>query len=418
MIRKILIPFFLAVLVSCYFYPVGFTFLPDSVNTKIILSVVGLMFFAYDCVCVRGVRMPWNLVRAAFIAGLFSLACLLSITVNNTDDTVYSSYIMSFLVWTFGAYAVCFLLRLRYGKVDIRLIAVYLAVVGVAQCILSQMIHLIPSFQMFVDSIFEQNQVELHQINRLYGIGASLDSAGVRMSVTLILLGYLIVEAGKSQDRRMELKFAYISFILISILGNIIARTTTVGLILGVVYILISLLLNMSFKVKVSQLRSLMIIVVLMALLIPLLSWLYTHNPTVREDLRFAFEGFFNWQETGVWRTDSTDKLNAHMWVWPTDNMTWFLGTGLFEGWIYGTDIGYCRIILYCGLLGFSVFSLFFIYNSIAFYHKFPGSGILAFILLTATFVIWMKVATDIYLIYALFYWADIPERGQIQMAA
>jgi len=416
MIRKVLIPFLLGVLVSFYFYPVGFTFLPYSVNTKIILAVVGLVFFAYDCVRVRGVRMPWDLVRATFIAGIFSLACLLSITVNSTDDTVYSSYIMSFLVWTFGAYSVCFLLRLRYGKVDIRLITIYLAAVGVTQCILSQLIHHIMPFQVLVDSVFVQNQYLLHEIDRLYGIGASLDSGGVRFSVTLILLAYLIVEAGKSPDRRLELRFAYISFIIISILGNIIARTTTVGLILGIVYIGMFFILNLSTRVRVSQLRSLLIIIVLMVLLIPILSWLYTNNLTAREDLRFAFEGFFNWKETGIWRTDSTDKLNANMWIWPTDKFTWFLGTGLFEGWVYGTDIGYCRFIMYCGLLGFTIFSAFFVYNSIALYQKFPGSGILAFLLLAATFVIWMKVATDIYLIYALFYWADIPEREQIQV--
>ena len=128
----------------------------------------------------------------------------------------------------------------------------------------------------------------------------------------------------------------------------------------------------------------------------------------MHSDLRFAFEGFFNWTETGEWSTASTDKLNNEMWIWPSDTRTWLIGSGLFESFVYSTDIGYCRFILYCGLLGFSIFSVFFIYNAYAFNRKFEDVSFLAFLLLVLTFVIWIKVATDIFQIYALLFCADM----------
>lgn len=115
------------------------------------------------------------------------------------------------------------------------------------------------------------------------------------------------------------------------------------------------------------------------------------------------FEAFFNWVETGELRTDSTDKLNTVMWIWPENLKGWLIGTGLFANFVYSTDIGYCRFILYCGLIGFGTFIAFFVYNAWVFACKFPFFRLLSFFLLALSFIIWMKVATDLFFIYALF---------------
>ena len=124
-------------------------------------------------------------------------------------------------------------------------------------------------------------------------------------------------------------------------------------------------------------------------------------------NLRFGFEGFFNWFESGVFRTDSTDKLNRIMWVWPKDQQSWIIGTGLFEDWIYGTDFGYCRFTMYCGLVGLVLFSLFFIYNGLAFYSQFDRFSFLPLFLIALTFIVWLKLATDIFFIYTLLYFIE-----------
>ena len=136
---------------------------------------------------------------------------------------------------------------------------------------------------------------------------------------------------------------------------------------------------------------------------------LYRTNLVFRSNLRFGFEGFFNWAETGVFRTDSTDKLNSTMWVWPTDARGWAIGYGLFENWVFGTDIGYCRFTLYCGLVGMGIFSLFFVYNGLVLYTQFERFLFLPLFLTILTFMVWLKVATDIFFIYALFYFLEQP---------
>lgn len=137
---------------------------------------------------------------------------------------------------------------------------------------------------------------------------------------------------------------------------------------------------------------------------------MYQNNHNFYQNMRFAFEGFFNWIEKGEWRTGSTDRLNAIMWVWPESFKSWMIGTGKFGFYTFSTDIGYCRFILYCGLIGFGVFSSFFIFNACVFARKREHFLLLSFLLLSLTFIIWIKVATDIFFIYALFYCLDWKE--------
>ena len=95
------------------------------------------------------------------------------------------------------------------------------------------------------------------------------------------------------------------------------------------------------------------------------------------------------------------------MWKWPTDTKTWIIGSGLFGSFVYSTDVGYCRFILYCGLTGFSVFAFFQIYNGLVFFSREKDYRLLFLLLIALSFIIWMKVATDIFQFYALFYCLD-----------
>ena len=182
--------------------------------------------------------------------------------------------------------------------------------------------------------------------------------------------------------------------------------TTSVGLFLGIVYLICSTgIFRLVIKGRYIRLYSIlggMLIVFTM-----LSVYLYNNDPFFYKNIRFAFEAFFNWVETGELRTDSTDKLNTMMWVWPEDVKSWIIGTGLFANFVYSTDIGYCRFILYCGLIGFGTFVLFFVYNACVFAWKFPSFRLFSFVLLSLSFIIWMKVATDLFFIYALFYCLD-----------
>jgi len=61
-------------------------------------------------------------------------------------------------------------------------------------------------------------------------------------------------------------------------------------------------------------------------------------------------------------------------------------------------------------LVGFGVFASFFIFNAWVFARKRESFLLLSVLLLSLAFIIWIKVATDIFFIYALFYCLDWKE--------
>ena len=172
---------------------------------------------------------------------------------------------------------------------------------------------------------------------------------------------------------------------------------------MGFAYIFVNSM-RLSASIKKSSAKYIAVVSGLILVFVISLISLYQTDETFRDQLRYAFEGFFNWAETGVWRTASTDKLNAIMWIWPTTIKSWMWGTGLFDNWIYSTDIGYCRLILYCGLFGFSLFTLFFLFNARAVAKRYPSMGVLMVMFFALTLIVWIKVSTDIFFVYALLY--------------
>jgi len=397
---------FIGIVTSLYFFPISFTFLPDNINTKMMLSVVGIILFLYKSVKNEKIVMQQGLLVAVCIALIFSLICYIATDLNYTDDYSYANYIVSFSVWLGGAYAVCAFIRSVHGKIDFRILTLYLAGVCFAQCILAMLMDSIPVFRIIVDTYVNQGQEFLLEVNRLYGIGAALDPAGVRFSLVLVMISGLLSHDDKTRQSNVTIILLLVAFFTIAIIGNAISRTTILGLVTAIGYFVFSSGL-FRLLIKLGSVRLGLLFGGLLLFAIVISVYLYNSNGAFHGYMRFAFEGFFNWVEIGEWKTDSTDKLNREMWIWPTDQRTWLIGSGLFDNFIYGTDVGYCRFILYCGLIGFSVFAFLFVYLGVFFSYYVPKYKIMFLIFIILTFAIWFKVATDIFFIYALFFCLD-----------
>ena len=404
---RIIMVFILGCIVSAYYFPFAFTFFPGSLNTKQIMGVVGILCFMFYGRARGEWKMSRQVVVSALFAIVFSVWCYACITLNNTNDTSYASYIVSFSVWLGGAYGVYSILKFFHGKADLALITKYLAAVCLAQCIIALMIDNIPAVKTLVDTYIEQGQEYFEEVNRLYGIGAALDPAGVRFTVALVLLAHQISKNPEINESRGLLRLFILIFLAVSVIGNMISRTTSVGMAMGLAYIGLNSFRMRQSEMTTAQMRTVSVLATMIGLTVVLLIYLYNTNAEVHNLLRFAFESFFNWMETGEFRTDSTDKLNAVMWIWPKTTEAWIYGTGLFDNFIYSTDIGYCRFTLYCGLVGLVIFALFFIYNTLSVVTKFNDSTLMCLLLLSLTFIIWFKVATDLFFINALLFCID-----------
>jgi O-antigen ligase len=120
--------------------------------------------------------------------------------------------------------------------------------------------------------------------------------------------------------------------------------------------------------------------------------------------------------EKGEWQIDSNDKLKT-MIVFPDNAKTWIIGDGYFSnpyytdpyyvgyqlgGYYMGTDIGYCRFIFYFGIIGLIAFSFFFISVAKECISVMSENRTLILFVLLLGFVIWLKVATDVFLVFAL----------------
>ena len=414
--KKFLITLLLAVLTSCYFFSFSVTFLPSQLNVKMIMAGVGVLIFAIKCIRDHSVVISREIVISGLLAIIFSVWCLFSITENGTDDTTYVEYWISFFTWMFGAYALTTAYRQYHEKVDLALATRYLAIVAVAQCVIALLIDNIPFIHNLVNVIFDMGQDFYERGGRLYGIGCALDPAGVRFSVILVLIAHQIASTPAVVENKRSLITYLTAFVITTTIGSIISRTTIVGTGLGLFEILISFIaIRRGGYISTRQIRMYSTFILVISALSVLGIYLYNTSPQFHGYLRFGFEGFFSLAEKGEFQTGSTDVLQT-MWVWPTDPKGWMIGYGKYGVYVWRSDIGYCLFTLYCGLIGLAIYSIYYIYNHLAIQKKFRRGWMLSLLLIAVTFIVWSKVATDIFLINAILFLLDPDEEEETSL--
>ena len=397
-------------LVSCFYFPVTYSFIPIS-NTKNLMGALGLVCLIVVLIRKQEFSVPRGLLVLMILSVFVSIASLLAISVNQTPDESYVTYIRSAIIWTSGAFAACCFIWLTHRRISVPLVINYLAWVCVFQCVMSLLIEFIPVVRMFVDAHVNQGQALLQDLGRMYGIGASLDVGGSRFSAVLTAIAFLMVQ--NKRDREKIPQFTLIiAFIIITIVGNMIARTTLVGVAIGLAYLVLMELRNFGgHRFDKDYHSSLGSWIIVLLITIPVCTLFYNTSPQFHDMLRFGFEGFFNFIEEGHWSTDSTSKLET-MYVWPDNLKTWIIGDGYFEnqrndpnyignatvrGYYMGTDVGYCRYIFYFGIIGLIAISAVMIYAGIIAIKALPKYSHIFMMGTLCNFVIWLKVATDLF---------------------
>lgn len=413
MLLKLPLFFVVAIIVDLFYFPLGLLFMP-SLTTKTVMAVIGLVLLLSRQAIGNKLDVNREVYTLVGWATIVSLAGFVSVTFNDTPDYTYVTYVISMLVWASAAYLVCECIKIVHGYISFELIGNYLIVVCVVQCILALLIDFNPTVRAFAISIMgPQDWIE--SVNRLYGIGAALDTAGIRFSVVLIIIAFMLSKMN-NPSRKNYMWIYILSFILITIIGNMIARTTTVGVGLALLYLLYASKVY-ELRIEPSQKRIWMWLFLCICLTVPVFLYFYQTNMAIQKYTHFAFEGFFSLFETGKWEVGSNEKLMS-MYVFPESLKTWMIGDGyivnpitidpyytgdIYDGYYMGTDVGYLRFIFYFGLIGLIAFSVF-IYKSYAVCCKrFVDYKDLFLLLLMLNFIVWLKVSTDIFLIFALF---------------
>lgn len=426
MIKSIAI-FLNIVLTSMYFFPFEFKGL-EGFNTKMMIALMGLIICIYEIPRKRDGLVSNNLFFLTVFASVVSLCGFISVILNGTPDYAYATYVISMLVWTGGAYAVCHFLKQVHENVNIKLLCNYLTAICVIQCAMALLIDYNPWVKQLVDSVIEQGQDFLSKptVQRLYGIGACLDVAGSRFSAVLVLLGVVISKEFREKTSHVQVVLYIAAFMFISIVGNMVARTTSVGMVIAIIYwIYDSGIWKLHLKNDYRVFFSWMTLAI--AAIAFILVFLYNTDPKMKKLIHFGFEGFFALFEKGTWEVSSNEKLMT-MYVFPDNLKTWIIGDGYFSnpyntdpfyigvksgGYYMGTDVGYLRFIFYFGLIGLSAFIAFFMKTYNLCVKRFTEYKSLFFMLLILNFSIWFKVSTDIFPIFALL--IMLPQEDNMQ---
>ena len=415
------------ILTSFYFFPFEFAFLPGA-NTKMIMAGLGLVILVVNMARGQRPAMDKDFFQLSLCAIGVSLSGLISVTLNDTHDYTYASYIVSMWVWLGGAYTVIQVMRRVHGGVSIELVANYLIAVCVAQCVIAFTMDQYAPLKQFVDSFLASEGFMGKVEDRIYGIGASLDVAGMRFAAVLTIIISLCLRLESTDTKKMWLYI--ISFSVIVVIGNMIGRTTTVGAGIALCYALLCTMWGGKKKTTLGLFWKYIFVEVI--ILIPIVVYLYNTNVAIHNNLRFAFEGFFSLWEKGKWQTNSNSIL-ADMFIFPDNVKTWLIGDGYFDnpfyanidpyfigevtgGFYKGTDVGYCRFLFYFGLMGLGAF-MFFMYRAMQIcWNRFGSYRIMFLIILLLNYMVWVKVSSDLFLVFAIFLCVSKEENDEYEL--
>lgn len=405
----------LTILTSFYFFPFEFTFLP-GINTKMAMAGIGLVILIIQLARGRKSIIDRDFFQLSLIAGLVSLIGFFAVTWNDTYDYTYATYIVSMWVWLSGAYVVTQTIIKLHGHISVELVCNYLIVVCVAQCLIAFAMTQYPPLKNFVDSFLGSTGFMGKMEDRMYGIGASLDVAGSRFSVILVMIISILLKISVS-DKKKYVGLYLVAFFVIVIIGNMMSRTTTVGVVVALVYLFYVSRIY-TFQIDSGMRQVLGWFVGILCAVILLVTYGYYTNLGFQANLRFGFEGFFSLVEKGRWEVHSNEILQ-NMYVFPDNLKTWFIGDGYFDnpndsdpyyigerwkvGYYKGTDVGYLRFIFYFGLMGLMAFCFFMCKVAKVCMNRFTSYRSLFFVILLLNFAVWFKVSSDIFLVFALF---------------
>ena len=405
---------FCFIIVDFFFFSTRLSF-TGSYNTKELMAVIGIFLFLADLNRQKKLVITNEFLGLLLFSGLISLMAIFTSVFHNTQERSYTTYFISMLVWLSAAFVVVKCVKGTHKEVSIELLAKYVVIVAMVQGIIAVLADTFAPLDAFILRA-DPGLGWAKRMNRLYGFGdtAVFDTGGIRFAIASVLCAH-VIRVLVQKGRPKGVPFYIFAFLIITITGNMVARTTSVGSVIGLAYLLISL---SPFQNNLSSatFRAWIWILVETVAIVALVTTLYNSDPKFYNRTRFAFEGFFSLVEEGQWQTSSNDVL-VTMYVFPDNPETWLIGDGYFiipgedpyymgeatEGYYMGTDVGYLRFIFFFGLIGLALYSLYIIYAGRVCIKMHPGNTLLFLLLTAVNFIVWFKVATDCFFILCLF---------------
>lgn len=273
-----------------------------------------------------------------------------SIVLNQSSDVFFLKWGVVNVLYLMGAMTLVHLIKKVWGGFNTMLLVEMMVCSAILQLLIalfmwtSPYLHDISYSMTYVDEI-GQDAIDRTEGTRLMGFGTNFFGSGVLHGFILISMIY---SYGKMSLTKTVLWS--ISFIFITAIGMMMARTTLVGALIA-----IGLLCIYIIKGKI---RTRIIFWIVIAIIVVLYGGAYilsNLNDDFQTIINFGFQMFISKQETGEFHVDSWNSMLS-MYRFPNNIITWLIGDahwmGLKGGYYMSTDIGFIRMVFYFGIVG------------------------------------------------------------------
>lgn len=346
MIKKIIA----FVLLFSFIYQINYVFLPF--NVPFVLGLIGLPLYIYNSSAIRNGDSKY--VRDILLALLpVAIVAFLSIAGNHSSDFYFVKWAIINTLYFFGAYFLFLLLKHSFRNFTFGRLVDLLVLCAVVQLSLSLVMYFSPGVKGVLQPLIHESEIAKEAMERaatrMVGFGTHFFLSGTVHAFILIMIAFSFTQRKVSLFKSVVL---ILSFIFISIVGTVMARTTLIGVLLAI------LIVSLMRKGK-----KYFIPVLVVSTIICGMSLLFLGSISEEMDVlfNFGFESFINFQQTGSFATDSIDGM-FRMYKFPTTWETWLWGDARYEagkGYYMNTDIGFCRLIFYFGVIGLIAYMYF-----------------------------------------------------------
>lgn len=404
-------PLLIFIFLFFYIYLLAFKGVPFGMRLPI--YSVGFIFVLINAIKSYSLTGKINIIEKKLylfiILAAITLLSLTSILINQTNELVFIRFSFSVILYYLASYAIIYLCFKIDSDFSIDKLFRLIIYVITFQSVLAFLMFIFPAFGNFMISIQKTNDVVLGIVNeaksiRIIGFGSTFFEAGIVNGLGLILIAFLIKY--KKSEKIFLLTLMYI---IISIIGLLMARTTIIGVVLSLL-ILFKPEKKLKLKKTILKFSAYTVLVVFLSIFSILIL-----NPKIANKFKktstWAFELFINYHEHGTFESNSTNQLKK-MFVFPNNIKTYLIGDGYFEDPLHpnnyykATDVGYLRLIYYFGFGGLILFFYlqYELINRTIQNLKTFGNIKFLYIILIYIFILNFKGLVDLMLFLLLFY--------------
>lgn len=339
-----------------YIYEIHYRFLPLA------FPVVFGAFALFLYIVSKGVRNKcrdygWNPVKLSTAFLPLAIFSFITIFLNQSWDFYFIKWYIFFVFKVFACVAMMLLAKKYFSELNYNTIIKILFFCGALQIALSLLMWIVPGTQDMLYKTLMQGALADEALERtaglrLNGYGTNFFGAGAIHGFILLSSVLLLQNKIKAINNIVGI----VLFIFIFAISMMMARTTLIGFAFSLVLLLLIRKPNFAiFKLLIYILCSAAVCILILRGLSPQVLERFDYVIT------FGFEMFINYFNGEGLSTSSTDGM-MRMYVFPDNSFTWLFGDGFWEtarGYYYkGTDIGWCRMIFYFGLIGSLIFIL------------------------------------------------------------